>query len=139
MTCARTRPYDRQVLGSDFYALEHTKPLFNKYDVLTIHNLHTYHSITELFKILKFKTPPSLNELFNLSDRKETLIKTTHPNTHFVYNAGCLWNMACQKLKIFNFTKSLSSLKHEIKSLLLFNQKKGHTFEWVDCNLKFLN
>lgn len=135
MTSARSRPYGSQILGSEFHAREHTKPLFNTHKILTVHNLHTYHSITEIYKILKFQLPPSVNRLFNLSDRKEALIKTTHPNNHFVYKSGILWNVTCQKLKIHNFSKSLSSLKHEIKSLLLSNQTKAHKFEWVDCNL----
>ena len=134
-TCARTRPFGSQILGPEFYSQEHSKPLFNKHEILTVHNLHAYHCITEIYKILKFMIPPSVNKLFNLSVRKETLIITTHPNDHFIYKAGFLWNVACQKLKIHNFSMSLSSLKHQIKSHLLSNQNKSHKFEWVECNL----
>ena len=29
-TCARSRPFDNQILGQEFYSREHTKPLFNQ-------------------------------------------------------------------------------------------------------------
>ena len=39
------------------YALEHTKPLFNKHSLLTLHNLYASRSLVELIKILKLHSP----------------------------------------------------------------------------------
>ena len=44
-TAARTRPVDMQKLGPEFFQQEHTKPLFNTNDILTVHNLYNYHVI----------------------------------------------------------------------------------------------
>ena len=53
-TAARTRPRDLQMLGPDFFKLEHTKPLFNSNGILTVHNLHSYQSLLSISKILSF-------------------------------------------------------------------------------------
>ena len=50
-TCARAKEFGKQKLGADFYTKEHTKPIFNRLKLLTVQNLHKYHSVTELFKI----------------------------------------------------------------------------------------
>ena len=39
-TCARIRPYDQQILGSNFDMLKHTKPLFQENKILSVHNLY---------------------------------------------------------------------------------------------------
>ena len=38
-SAARTRSFDDQKLGPDFFEKEHTKPLFNVNKILTVHNL----------------------------------------------------------------------------------------------------
>ena len=47
-TCVRCRPFGEQVLGSDFYKKEHSKPLFTSNDILSVHNLYKYHSSLEV-------------------------------------------------------------------------------------------
>ena len=42
MTCVRVKLFDNQKLGSSFFEKEHTKPLFNKHKILTVHNLYAY-------------------------------------------------------------------------------------------------
>ena len=51
-TCCRTKTYQEHVALKN-YALEHTKPLFNKHSLLTLHNLYASRSLVELIKILK--------------------------------------------------------------------------------------
>ena len=48
------------------YSKEHTKPLFKKYGILSVYNLYPYYNLLELYKILKFRTPYCMYELFNL-------------------------------------------------------------------------
>ena len=66
--CARCscRPREKFSTGQcTFYEKEHTKLFFSKDGILTIHSLYTYHCFLELLKILKFRQPYSLFELFN--------------------------------------------------------------------------
>ena len=43
-TCARARSYLEHKSDKN-YCLEHTKPVFNKHKLMTLHNLHVYGSI----------------------------------------------------------------------------------------------
>ena len=70
-TSASTRPYGKQILGSDFYQEEHTKPLFNENKLLTVHNLHKYMSTNEICIIITSKTPSSLYDSVNFSSRNK--------------------------------------------------------------------
>jgi hypothetical protein len=38
-TCARAKPIESQLLGSEFYMKESTKPLFTEHELLTVENL----------------------------------------------------------------------------------------------------
>ena len=61
-TCARTRPFGAQILTSEFYMREHTKPIFSENKILTVNNLYQYTMACELMKILKFGYPKALAE-----------------------------------------------------------------------------
>ena len=70
-TCARVRTYQENTSEKD-YSREHTKPLFNHHDILTIHHLYKYHAFLELYKILKHTTPISLSSILkNESSNKK--------------------------------------------------------------------
>ena len=92
-TCARTRPFDKQILDYTFYAKEHTKPLFISENILTVHNLYVYHCLLEIIKLLKLRTPIGLCSFLNVSARKPTLIITSDPSNGFFYKSGKLWNV----------------------------------------------
>ena len=64
MTCARTRTYTEHTASKNF-VLEHTKLLFNE----NLRNLYKYFTLLELFKILKYKSPIPITELFTLSNK----------------------------------------------------------------------
>ena len=135
-TCARARPLDEQILGSDFYAKEHTKPLFKAKNLLTVHNLYTYHTSLEIYKILKFRTPISLFSLYTMSERKSTLILTPNPSIHFTYKSAILWNkmhkLICSGLD--DFSMKISSWKSSAKNYLLLLQASHDTNNWYPCN-----
>ena len=57
-TCARVRTYEEHMAPKN-YCLEHTKPIFNEHNILTLHNLYTFHTFIDLFKIIKCHTPIS--------------------------------------------------------------------------------
>ena len=48
-TCARAKTFTEDMAQKD-YALEHTKPIFNKYNLLNLHNLYVIRSLVELLK-----------------------------------------------------------------------------------------
>ena len=116
-TAARTRDVDTQKLGPEFFEKEHTKPLFNNNEILTVHNLYNYHVLLCIGMILKSHTPISLYAMFKVSRRKPTLIivpTQTLPEGR----------------DIRDFTIGISFLKNRIKSLLLKRQKIGDEVEW---------
>ena len=134
-TCVRVRPYGSQILGSEFYRKESTKPLFVSNDILTVHNLYSYYCILQTYKILKLRTPISLYSLFNRSQRKETLLLTPSRSSNFTYMSSYLWNKYRQSSAIYDFTVTICTLKHSLKNFLLMAQKKFDTDEWRDENL----
>ena len=96
-TCARTRTYDQHMAKKDF-SLEHTKPIFNGMNLLSLHHLHIYHTFLEIFKLFKFKTPLSLHELFTFSPRSTSMIliipKTNIDlaKSNFIFQSSSIWN-----------------------------------------------
>ena len=131
-TCARTRPKEAMRLDSKFYEREHTKPLFVKHSLMTLHNLYSYHCCNELYKVLKYRTPIALFDIFCLSKRpgKETLIITTLPTDSFVHQASGLWNTIRQILNINDFNITHNTFKCKLKNLILSSQGKGDIAEW---------
>ena len=90
-------PRESQKLGKEFYEHEHSKPLFNDNNLLTVYQLYKYHCTLELFKIVKLRLPISLYSLFNMSNRRENYFITPNPSTSFVYQSAFVWN-SCYKL-----------------------------------------
>ena len=91
-TSARARPYLQQKLGQDFYQKEHSKPLFNNNQILTVHNLHKYQTLLSTFKILKLRTPIAVHNCFKISNRKDYLLHMPiNASVNFIYNATSLW------------------------------------------------
>ena len=64
-TSARTRPYGEQQLGVSFYRKEHTKPLFTKHNILTVHNLYVYMAFNEVSKLITLRSPSILRKLIS--------------------------------------------------------------------------
>ena len=81
------------------YTLEHTKPLFKLYNLVTVHNLYAYYTLLELYKILKFRQPYSMYEMLKSSTSVSTGLILKVPDTTlniqqkiFTYNSIILWN-----------------------------------------------
>ena len=140
-TCARTRPYGSQKLGCKFYIKEHTKPLFNRLKILTVQNLFKYRCITEIFKIMKFRTPYSLFELINLSSRDSSnaIILPTKMET-FVWKASKAWNTIHRYIlnQENGFATSVQSIKHRTKAIILECQALHDPKEWKSDNFSLV-
>ena len=135
-TSVRTRPIEEQTLGSEFYARENSKPLFNSHDIMTVHHVHKYHTLLLLFKVLKLRSPFNLYECFNMSRRKTTLIITPSPSTNFVYQASIMWNTIRSIVNIEDFSFSTSRFKFILKKSILVRQKLGDPIEWSEENFE---
>ena len=131
-TCARTREFGNQKLGKEFYQRERSKPLFNNHSIMNVRNLYTYHCSNELLKILKFRTPMSMFELFELSDinGKETRIITPAPSVNYFYQASLIWNVVRDLLKIFDFSPETGPIIAGIKRKILEIQSSGDPVGW---------
>ena len=144
-TCTRTRPccwvnkrfdYRTQILNENFYCKEHTKSLFNNNKILTVQNLYNYHACIEMFKIIKFRLPISLYALIRVSSRISLLLILPEKSSQFMYKASFLWNTAYKRILTRDHDTSikLSYIKNTLKALLLDNQKKFDSNEWVPEN-----
>ena len=86
------------------FVLEHTKPLFNKHSVLSIRSLYILRSLTELFKILKYRLPMCLFSCFkfSLGSNNNRLLPPKCvlgiSMNNFVFRATSLWNKCIGKL-----------------------------------------
>ena len=136
MTSARTRPFDHQHLSAEFFIKEHTKPLFNSHNILTLHNLYFYHSSCEVFKVFKFHSPIALHNLYKFSSRglKNLFLITPQPSTSYVYKTSKIWNSVRQMLLLTDTSVSTSCLKSNLKKILLNKQLIGDPESWIDPN-----
>jgi len=91
---------------SDF-ALQHTKPIFKSHGILSVYNLYPYHILLELYKILKFRLPYCLFDIFqNTSPTRPnhglclSVPKTSFDfqRSTFVYQSTICWNWIYKKL-----------------------------------------
>ena len=136
MTCARTRPISAQKLLSEFFIKEHSKPLFNSHNILTLQNLYFYHSSCEVLKIFKFHAPIALYELYSFSKRghKNLFLITPRPSTSYIYRTSVMWNTVRQNLSITDTSVSVMTFKINLKKLLLAKQLLGEQDSWTELN-----
>ena len=163
-TCARVRTYDEHCEPKE-YCLEHTKPLFNEHKLLTVHNLYYKHVLLETFKILKYRAPFSLYDVYNTTENKyKAGVVLSRPNVklkvsehNYVYKSSVLWNAIVDYVLETNFpnisrgyivpgeknnsdlSASLAFFKSRTMSKLLELQAKGTDIDWDknNCNAIF--
>jgi len=137
-TCARVRPFEQQILGSDFYKLESTKPLFMNNQILSIHNLYSYHCFTETLKILKLRQPIALFDKYNPSDRKPTLLLSSSSSSDYISRSTSIWNDIAPTFKLADFSVKIGPLKKQLKKALLLMQHRENPKDWTveDYNIK---
>ena len=139
-TAARTRPFGKQKLGSDFYSREHTKPLMTKYQILTFHNLYKYFAINEIMKILKLKSPYSIHNKVTLSRRNNAnfIILPRNKTNQFLFKASIFWNITIKKLLVPNINElSIPVFKGKLKSYILKIQNSGDPDIWNPSNILY--
>ena len=158
-TCARARTYLEHTAAKN-YALENTKPLFNKENIMSIYNLYTQHVFVDLFKILKEHQPVSLASLFTMSNRstsRAVLIPSFNLDIskhNFLYCASSIWNSMIDKVldpctplsdnivipgssKYSDLSSPISVIKNRVKNTLFKAQQEevpGCELEWLPAN-----
>ena len=88
------------------FILEHTKPLFNKHNILSIKSLYISRTLMELFKILKYRLPMCLFSSFRFSSGINNISNRLLPPkcvlgismNNFTFNASSLWNKCVGRL-----------------------------------------
>ena len=144
-------------------ALEHTKQIFNKYNLLILHNLYVIRSLVELLKKFKFHSPIPILEYFNVSTRSSNhrlqipKFNLGISETNYVISVTKLWNTSIGKLldcptisvrpftngcqfiisgstKNSDLTIPVGLFKKRLKNLLMEVQKKGNSDIWTQSN-----
>ena len=132
-TSARTRPFEAQRLGAEFFCKEHTKPLFNKLGILAFQNLFSYQICLETLKTIKSRTPQSLFQLYVISTRNNQLyLKARADDTLYIKSRVNIWNN-CIKLIARSETLTtikISKFKKDLKKTLLKIQNVFNNVEW---------
>ena len=101
-TCARARTYEVNMQENN-YTLEHTKPLFNKHSILTLRHLYVQHTFVELFKVMKYRIPISVHDMFPCQPGKMRsscstlriripIITLEKSRYNYIFRATSLWN-----------------------------------------------
>ena len=141
-TCTKTkrkdektiRPLQCQILGQEFYAKESTKPIFKQRQLLTVHNLYRLRTITELFKIMKYRLPIAIYSLITRSARKNNRLIPPKPSQNFVYKSSWLWNKFIETESGLDFSStSCNSLKVRLSQSLV-NAQHRHSTDWHNDN-----
>ena len=138
-TCARARPYKQQKLGAKYHEKEHTKPIFNRLNILTVQALYKYHCISEIFKIIRFRCPYSLYESISISKRDTSnVILLPNKSNTFLYLASLMWNQVHKRIISSDkgICTPLNSIKLRMKRILLETQSIGIKNQWTDHNFQ---
>ena len=160
-TCARTRTYQQHMAKKD-YLLEHTRPLFNEQNILSLHHLYIQHTFMDLIKIMKYRIPISLFQMFCPSPRTMNFlmllpkINLEVSRLNFVFSASSIWNSLIGKLlnrclpnsngilvpgssKCSDLTAPISYIKEKLKHILLRAQKLDVEYQFDQSNSKEWN
>ena len=109
------------------HRLVHTAPLFQRLNLLTLDQLHTYHSLLLAHKVVNRKAPVVMNFLISTqkehqySTRSNTFLNLSFRKLNiarfgFKYHLPKLWNILPEHLKS---KKSFSSFKVHLKTYIL--------------------
>ena len=135
---ASVRPRGSEKIGAEFYSREHTKPLFTEYNLLAIRNLYHYFCTVDVFKILKFRQPITLYEMYQLSHRETSLaLILPERSGQFFYKSALAWNSVYRSVlerPNSDLTTKIPHFKDEFKKLLSSKQNEGENIDWQKSN-----
>ena len=114
-------------MTSKDYSLEHTKPLFNKHKLLTLHNLYVLRTLVESIKIIKHHLPIPMFSFFTFcpeSHHYRLLIPRFNLDIskhNFVVSASKLWNLCIEKIldkSMLSTVNTLTGLKYDLQLII---------------------
>ena len=106
----------------------------NVNQLLTVHNLYRLRTITELFKIMKYRLPIAIYSLITRSARKDNRLIPPKPSQNFVYKSSWLWNKFLETENGLDFSStSCNSLKARLNQSLV-NAQHRHSKDWHNDN-----
>ena len=105
---------------------QHTKPLFKKSHILTVHNLYYYFTACEAKKILCSEKPTAIFKFYQTSDRSSRLLmpkfqKEFYKSNSFIFNSSKILNHLLAN-NINYFSCSLNTFKINVKRFLMNRQ-----------------
>ena len=97
--------------------IQHTKPLFKKSNILTIHNLYFYATACEVIKIINSKKPRAIYDLFQISSTTKLILPKFNAESCkskiFTFNSSKIMNyLMANHIK---YTSTLSTFKLNLK------------------------
>jgi len=125
-----------------------------------MHHLYIQHTFVDMFKIVKYRTPISIYELFNPSPRSTNLlmclprINLDTSKQNFIFRGSLIWNSLIGQLldkctpienglmvpgssPSSDISASIALVKKRLKDLLFITQKyevQGRVNEWLPSN-----
>ena len=127
------------------HKFHNTKQLFQKTNILTIHNLYYYLSASESKKILDSGRPSLVYDFFHLSSISNRLIlpkfsKEKFKSNSFIHNASKIINYFSAN-KILYSNKTQSTFKILLKRHLISQQSASLNGDpnWLPCNLNIFS
>ena len=119
---------------------QHTKPLFQKTNILTVHNLYYYLTSTECRKLIINNSPTNIYNLYVISIRSKRLMlplykHSTLSKSSFVFNSSKIINYLLTQ-DIDYTENSHDVFKSKLKRHLMFTQSISfkNNMDWLPCN-----
>lgn len=124
---------------------QHTKQLFKKTNILTIHNLYYYLTASECKRILDNGFPVKIFDMFTVSPRSHRLLLPMFKKEHckknsFIFNASKITNYFLNNnLSFKDYTQI--TYKVLLKRHLITCQSMSHdnSLNWLPCNLSIFS
>ena len=106
--------------------------------IFRVRNLYHYFCTVNVFKILKFRQPITLYEMYQLSHRETSLaLILPERSGQFFYKSALAWNSVYRSVlerPNSDLTTKISHFKDEIKKLLSSKQNEGENIDWQKSN-----
>ena len=119
---------------------QHTKPLFKKAHILTIHNLYYYMTACQAKNILCTKKPTAIYNLYQQTERSLRLLlpkfkKETYKSQSFIFNSSKILNFLLSKNINYSLC-SIDAFKINVKRFLMARQNifVNKNSDWLPNN-----
>ena len=113
----------------------HTKRTFNDNNILTVHNLASYFTITCISQIRLELTLNCLYELMNIDDTTPRMIlpmiNSSHFQNNFLFYGPKIWNLILPFIKDTNYDLPQTFFQYKNRCKV---QSHGSEVEWSDFN-----